>query len=60
MLRDVKTQTIYDKVADCNWDSKKLYSLMSYLTGTKVNNPLPEHTDDKNLLMNLQTFYGKN
>ena len=40
MLGDVKTQLICEKVADCNWDAKKLYSLMSYLTGTKVENPM--------------------
>ena len=47
MLKDVKTQTTCEKVADCNQDSKKLYSLVCYLTGTKVDNPLPEHTDDE-------------
>ena len=46
MLRGVKTQTICGKVADFNLDAKKLYSLMSYLTGTKVDNPMPEHTDE--------------
>ena len=49
MLRDVKTQTICEKVADCNQDVKKLYSLMSYLTDTKVDNSMPEQTDDEQL-----------
>ena len=47
MLNDIKTQTICEKVADCNQNSKKLYSLVSYLTGTKMDNPLLEHTDDE-------------
>ena len=34
MLKDVKTQIICEKVADCRQDSKKLYSLVCYLTGT--------------------------
>ena len=46
MLRDVKTPTICGKVADCNWNAKKLYSLRSYLTGTKVDSLMPEHTDE--------------
>ena len=49
MLKDVKTQTICEKVADCNRNVKKLYSLMSYLTGIKVDNPMPEHTDEDHL-----------
>ena len=57
MLRDVKTQTICEKVADCNWDAKKLYSLMSYLTGTKVDNPMPEHTDDEQLADEFADFF---
>ena len=57
MLRDVKTQTICEKVADCNWDAKKLYSLMSYLTGTKVDNPMPEHTDEEQLAGKFVDFF---
>ena len=57
MLRDVKTQTICDKVADCNQDAKKLYSLMSYLTGTKVDNPMPEHADDEQLADEFVDFF---
>ena len=56
MLRDVKTQTICEKVADCNWDAKKFFSLMSYLTGSKVDNPMPEHTDDKQLADEFADF----
>ena len=57
MLRDVKTQTICEKVADCNWDAKKLYSLMSYLTGTKVGNPMPENTDEDQLTNEFTDFF---
>ena len=56
MLRDVKTQTICKKVADCNWDAKKLYSLMSYHTGTKIDNPMPEHTDEDQLADEFADF----
>ena len=57
LLRDVKTQTICNKVADCNQDAKKLYSLMSYLTGTKVDNPMPEHTDNEQLADEFADFF---
>ena len=57
MLKDVKTQTICEKVADCNWESKKLYSLVCHLTGTKMDNPLPEHTDDEQLANEFADFF---
>ena len=57
MLRDVKIQTICEKVADCNWDAKKLYSLMSFLTGTKVDNPMPEHMDEDQLADEFADFF---
>ena len=57
MLRDVKTQIICEKMANCNRDAKKLYSLMSYLTGTKVDNPMPEHTDEEQLADEFADFF---
>ena len=57
MPRDVKTQTICGKVADCSWDVKKLYSLMSYLTGTKVENAMLEHTDEDQLVDKFADFF---
>ena len=57
MLRDIKTQTICEKVADCNQDAKKLYSLISYLTDTKVDNPMPEHTDEEQLADKFADFF---
>ena len=60
MLNDAKKQTICEKVADCNQHSKKLYSLVCYLTGTKTDNPLPEHTDDEKLADDFaDIFMGK-
>ena len=56
MLRDAKTQIICEKVADCNRDVKKPYSLMSYLTGIKVDNAMPEHTDEDQLANEFADF----
>ena len=57
MPKDVKTQIICEKVADYNQDSKKLYNLMYYFTGTRVDNPLPEHTDDEQLADEFADFF---
>ena len=57
MLSNVKTQTICENVADCNQDAKKLYSLMSYLTGTKVDNPMPEQKDEDQLTDEFAEFF---
>ena len=57
MLNDVKTQTICEKVADCSQDSKKLCSLVCYLTGMKMDNPLLEHTDDEKLADDFADFF---
>ena len=45
------------KVADYHQDAKKLYSLMSYLTGTKVDNPMPEHTDEEQVADEFADFF---
>ena len=34
-----------------------LYSLVHYLTGTKMDNPLPEDTDDKQLVDEFADFF---
>ena len=59
MFNDIKTQTICEKVADCNWDSKKLYSLVCYLIGTKMDNPLLEHIDDEKLVDDFADYFGE-
>ena len=45
MLYEIKKEKITAKVLERDRDSKKLYDLVSNLTGTKVVNPLPEHND---------------
>ena len=40
-LREAKSKVISGKVQECNYDSKKLYSLFNSLTGTTKENPLP-------------------
>ena len=38
-----------EKVDKCKGDTKKLYSLVRYLTGTKAQNPMPDNTGDEKL-----------
>ena len=40
-LTQVKTTKIKEKIDDCQKDTKKLYKLVVYLTGTATENPLP-------------------
>ena len=50
-IRKAKNTIISDKIQDCKKDTKKLYALVSSLTGKNTENPLPEH-EDKGRLSN--------
>ena len=57
MLYEIKKEKITVKVLKCDRDSKKLYDLVSNLTGTKVVNPLPEHNDSEQLANEFADFF---
>ena len=60
MLKAEKKKVISEKVKDCNFDPKKLFNLVAYLTGTKKDNPLPESPSDKELANTfVDYFIGK-
>ena len=59
MLREIKKEKITVKVFKCDGDSKKLYDLVSNLTGTKADNPLPEHNDSEQLANEFADFFMK-
>ena len=46
LLTQVKTTKIKEKIDDCQKDTKKLYELVVYLTGTATENPLPPRKTD--------------
>ena len=50
-------QKITAKVLECDRNSKKLYHLISNLTGTKVTNPLPEHNNSEQLANEFADFF---
>ena len=48
MLRRIRTDKITEKVTECAGNTKKLYSLVSYLTRSEIENPmLPGKMDDE-------------
>ena len=59
MLREIKKEKITAKVLECDRDSKKLYDLVSNLTGIKADNPLPEHNDSEQLANEFADFLWK-
>ena len=57
MLCEIKKEKITAKVLECYRNSKKLYYLVSNLTGTKVVNPLPEHNDSEQVANEFADFF---
>ena len=49
LLRQSKEESIKCKVVECKNNTKKLYKLISNITGTTKVNPLPEALSDKEL-----------
>ena len=49
MIREEKFKSTSGKVEEFKGDTKKLYSLIRYLMGTKVQNPMPNNTGDEKL-----------
>ena len=56
MLLDAKTVCYSAQVRDCRDDTKELYKLVNTLMGTTSSNPLPNHTNDKDLAEEFAYF----
>ena len=54
MIREEKLKSTSGKVEECKEDTKKLYSLVRYLTGTKAQNPMPDNTGDEKMANDFQ------
>ena len=46
-----------DLVLNCKGDSKKLYTLVSKLTGSVKDNPLPSAENDENLANEFADYF---
>ena len=57
LLRQSKEESIKCKVVECKIDTKKLYKLISNITGTTKVNPLPEALSDKELADKFANFF---
>ena len=57
MIREEKLKSTSGKVEECKGDTRKLYSLVRYLTGTKVQNPMPSSTGDKKLANDFAEYF---
>ena len=57
LLTQVKTTKIKEKIDDCQKDTKKLYELIVYLTGTATENPLPPRKTDNQLAEDFAKFF---
>ena len=57
MLKQSKKDSITGKVLECAKDSKKLYHLVSEITGTKSLNPLPPDISEKDLCEQFANFF---
>ena len=49
MLLEAKSACYSEQVKDCRGDTKGLYKMVNKLMGTSSSNPLPNHTNDKDL-----------
>ena len=54
---EAKTASYSEQVKDCRSDTKGLYKMVNTLMGTSSNNPLPSHTNDKDLAEEYADFF---
>ena len=57
MLKNSKISVLSVKVEECGKDSKKLYKLVTELTGGPKENPLPNNIDDEDLANKFANFF---
>lgn len=56
-LKENKFDKMKSKVNDCFGNTKRLYKLVSNLTGTEMENPLPESESDEELAEKFADFF---
>ena len=57
MLFEAKTACYSKQVKDCRGDIKGMYKMVNTLMGTYSDNPLPNHTSDKDLAEEFADFF---
>ena len=57
MLVEAKNACYSEQVKDCRGDTKGLYKMVNTLKGTSLNNPLPNHANNKDLAEVFAGFF---
>ena len=57
MIQEEKMKSTLEKVDECKGNTKKLYSFVRYLTGTKAQNPIPDNTGDEKLANDFADYF---
>ena len=57
MLLEAKTACYSEQVKDCRGDTKGLFKMVNTLMGTSSNNPLSNHTNNKDLAEEFANFF---
>ena len=57
MIRRAITHTLSSQIIDAGKDTKKLFSLINTMTGSRKSNPLPPSTSDEELAGEFATFF---
>ena len=57
MLRRIRTDKITEKVTECAGSTKKLYSLVSYLTRSEIEKPMPPGKMDGKLAEEFAEYF---
>ena len=59
MLLEARTESLREKINECNKDTKKLYSLINNLTNSKTDNPMPDAESDEALANTFADYFMK-
>ena len=57
MLLEARTESLREKINECNKDTKKLYSLINNLTNSKTDNPMPDAESDEALVNTFADYF---
>ena len=56
MLLDARSESLREKINECNRDTKKLYSVINNLINSKTDNPMPD-AESNEALANMFADY---
>ena len=57
MLLEARTQSLREKINECNKDTKKLYILINNLTNSKTENPVPDDESDEAFVNTFADYF---